>query len=115
VSQPWHNIVEDCADRNSVAATLTRIGQTDTEVAINVMPMQYTETQVPTGGNVVQQTRRWVIPARRLAATGYPVPVVPGDILRIASLGLEARVGIVGPGIAGGEVVRWDITEEGVT
>ena len=114
MSRPWHSLIEDAADRNSVAATLTRIGSPDFDAAIGIMPMQFQETSQTSGGNVIQQTRRWVVPARRLAATGYPVPILPGDILRVPSLGVEARIGVVGSGIAGGEVVRWDITEEGV-
>jgi hypothetical protein len=115
VNQDWHKIVEAAVDRNPVTATFVRIGDPDIEASLAVTPMQFIEQVGDTSGNVVQQRRKWMVPARRLASLDYPLPIIPGDLIRVPMLGVEARIGIVGPGLAGGEVVRWDITEEGVT
>lgn len=114
MSRRWHKIVEDAVDRNPVPAVLVVIGDPDTETPITITPIQYQERAEPVAG-LVQQSRRWMIPAARLAAAGFVGSPVSGNILRVPSLGIEARVSIVGPGFAGGEVVRWDITEEGVS
>lgn len=115
MSQVWHKIIEDAVDRNPVSATFTRIGSPDVEVTLNITAIQFTEQVGDTAGNVVQQRRRWMVPARRFAALAYPSPLVPGDLIRIPLLGVDARIGVVGPGLAGGDVVRWDVTEEGTT
>lgn len=115
MSQDWHKLVEAAVDRNPIPATLVRIGSPDIEAPLNIAPMQFIEQMGDNSGNVLQQRRRWMIPGRRLAATGFPLPPIPGDLIRVPSIGVEARIHIVGPGFAGGELVRWDITEEGVT
>lgn len=114
MSRLWHDIIEDAVDRNPIAAVLVRIGDPDTEAPLNVTPMQYQETTDARVPGVPQGSRQWMVPARRLAAAGYPIPVQPGDLIRVPALVIEARIGVVGLGIAGGEVVRWDITEEGL-
>jgi hypothetical protein len=114
VNQPWHDVIERAVDRNPVAAVLVRIGDPDIECHLNITPMQYQETVGSPVPGVSQGSRRWMVPARRLAAAGFPVPIRQGDLIRISSLGIEARINVVGPGIAGGDVVRWDITEEGL-
>jgi hypothetical protein len=114
VSRSWHDMIEDAVDRNPVAATLVRIGDQDTEVTLAIAPMQYQETTTLSAPGAPQTTRKWMVPGRRLAVTGFPVPPVAGDLIRVPSLGIEARIATVGAGIAGGEVVRWDILEEGI-
>lgn len=109
----WHAIVERAVDRNRVSTTLTRYGSPDVEVAIAMSPIQFTDRAEATGGSTTQQVTRWMAPARRLAATGLPLPPRVGDVLAVPSLGLQARVLVAAPGFAGGEVVRWDLTIEG--
>ena len=114
MSRSWHDIIEDAVDRNPVPAVLVRIGSPDVEVALSVAPIQYQETTTLSAPGAPQTTRKWMAPGRRLASAGFPVPPVTGDLIRIPSLGTEARIATVGAGIAGGEVVRWDILEEGI-
>jgi hypothetical protein len=105
----WHAVIERAVDRNRVVAILTRIGDPDVDVEIGVAPIQYQDT-TQEGARLDQQTNRWMVPARRLSDTDFPLPPLPGDMLRIAALGLAARVETAAPGFAGGEVVRWDLT-----
>lgn len=109
----WHAIIEHAVERHPVAATLVRPGTPDVSASITVTAIQYQEQAEPSGGSAVQQTQRWLIPARRLAATTFPDPPRPGDYLVLAGLG-TLRLTVVGPGMAGGQVVRYDVTGEGL-
>lgn len=109
----WHAIVERAVDRNRVSTTLTRYGSPDVTVTIAMSPIQFVDRAEQTGGSTTQQVTRFMAPARRLEATGLPMPPRVGDVLSVPALGLEARVLVAAPGFAGGEVVRYDITIEG--
>lgn len=106
----WHGIIERAVDRNPVSVTLIRVGSPDVEVTLDAAPRQYQEVDMSLGGSAVAQTQRWMIPARRLAATEWGTPV-PGNLLLVG--GAETRVTVASPGYAGGEVVRWDLDVEG--
>lgn len=105
----WNGIIERAVDRNPVSVTLIRIGNPDVEVTLNATPIQYKDTTSESTGTA-QTGTRWMVPARRLAATTFPKPPRVGDMLLVPSLGVEARVEIAEPGFAGGEPVRWDLT-----
>lgn len=109
----WHAVINRAVDRNPVPATLVRIGSPDVEVTLNVAPIQYRDTAAETGGDVTQRINRWMVPAQRLAATVFPLPPSEGDLLIVPSLSMQARVEVVEPGFAGGDVVRWDLTIQG--
>jgi hypothetical protein len=110
----WHAIIERAVDRNAVPATLLRYGDPDAEATLTVSPISYRDVPTEAGGSVRQQIARWMVPARRLAATTYPLPPREGDMLLIPDLGLQARVTVADPGFAGGDLVRWDLTVEGL-
>ena len=108
----WHGIIERAVDRNPISCTLVRIGSPDIEVTLVMGARQYQEVDVAMGGSAAGQTQRWMVPARRLAATVFPGAPRIGDLLRVG--GAEARVTAAAAGYAGGEVVRWDLDTEGV-
>lgn len=110
----WHAVIERAVDRHPVPAFLVRFGTSaDVEVAITVAHLAYNDLAVPSGGSVDQQSDRWMVPARRLEAAGFPMPPSPGDVLMVPSQGLQGRVTIAAPGWAGGALVRWDLTVAG--
>lgn len=110
----WHTVVERVVDRHPIPVKLVRPGATENTTAeLHVAAIQYQEQPDPTGGAVVQQTARWMIPARRLAALGFPAPPRAGDYLVFA--GGTQRATVVSAGYSAGEVVRWDVTAEGTT
>lgn len=88
-------------------ATARIISDEETSVSIKVVPIQFRERDVDTGGGVVQQTNYWMIPARRLKATSFPYPPKPGD--RMIFDAEIVTIDDVGQGVACGEVVRWDV------
>ena len=109
----WHAVIERMVDRHPVPAVLVRFGTTDVEKAITVAHLAYNDQAVPTGGSTTQQSDRWMAPARRLEATGFPLPPREGDVLMVPSLGFQGRVTVAAPGFAGGQLVRWDLSVEG--
>lgn len=109
----WHSVIERAVDRNPVVATLLRYGPPDVEATLNISQISYREVATEAGGSTKQQVGRWMVPARRLSDTGFPLPPREGDMLLIPALGLQARVTIADPGFAGGDLARWDLTVEG--
>jgi hypothetical protein len=109
----WHGVIERAVDRHPVSCTLVRMGTPDVSVTLNVTPQQFQEQPVATAGSVVQQSQRWMIPAARLAATTWPGPPREGDLMIFPLLKTQARIDTAAPGLAGGEVVRWDVTLTG--
>ena len=104
----WHATIESAVDRNPVPVTLVRIGAPDVSATLDATPMQFTDTTNSATGEA-QQSNRWMVPARRLEAAGFPMPPRVGDMLLVPALGVEARVEVAAPGFAGGAVVRWDL------
>lgn len=110
----WHGVIERAVDRHPVPAFLVRFGASaDVEVPITVAHLSYNDLAVPSGGSVDQQSDRWMVPARRLEAAGFPMPPLPGDVLMVPAQGLQGRVTIAAPGWAGGALVRYDLTVSG--
>jgi len=115
MSNPAAAAITRALSRHGVLATLVRPGVTydaeaDTEVVVRVLNRSYEESQEPgvTGKTVTAQ--RWLIPASELAGTAITQPK-PYDRLDFAwgSVTLTR----VAPGIAFGEVVRWDAEASG--
>lgn len=106
-----HAIIERALDRHGVDATLMRVGTTDVEVPIRIGAVQYQESKINMGGANEGRRQRWLIPARRLAATAIPTPRV-GDFILLSES--TERVVVVAAGYANNAVVRWDVQTEGV-
>jgi hypothetical protein len=111
---PWHQVIARSVARNPVSGTLTRIRPDgDLSVTLDMTPIQYQEKSQATGGSVEQTAVKWMIPAMSLEKTGFPLPPRAGDLLFFPSLREHCRIDLVVRGMAGGEIVRWDVSVTG--
>lgn len=101
--------------RHGVAATLVRPGVTadaeaDTEVEVRVLNRSY-EGAANSGVTGLPNTaQRWLIPASELAGTAIARPE-PYDRLEFTWGSITIKR--VDPGVAYGEIVRWDVEGSG--
>lgn len=116
----WDDLTEREVDKHGVDCTLIRLadpdvpGSTNTQVTLKIANLQYRERDVPSGGDVTQTKNYWIVPAKRLVATGYPVPPRAGDRMIFPHNNHVATVRNVGEGFAGGQVIRYDLETLGL-
>ena len=109
----WDDMVNRAVDKHGVSCRMIRLadpdvpGSADVEVSIQVALINFKEYDQPSGGDLTQQYRRYLIPAVRLRATGFPVPPRPGDRMIFADE--VTTVKSVGPAIAAGAEARYDV------
>jgi len=115
MSNPAADAIARALSRHGVQATLVRPGVTydaeaDTEVAVTVLNRSYEGAQTEGLVGAISSAQRWLIPASELAGTAISQPQ-PYDRL-VFSFG-TVTLKTADPGIAYGEVVRWDVQGAG--